>query len=69
MVSIESAHRSPVAPTDRRIGHFDGENRDWSRAAQGSVTAALRASSGTTILPVLPDGTIIGIAGEATGSQ
>ena len=69
MDSIQSAHGSPVAPRDWHVGHFDGENRNWSRAARGSDTDALGASRGTTALPVLPDGTIIGIAREASGSH
>jgi hypothetical protein len=61
MVSVQSVLGSPVASRDRRIGHLDGQSRDWSRAPLGRHTGATGATGGTRILPVLPDGTIVGL--------
>ena len=69
MVSIQSARRSPVAPSDRRMTHFDGEGRDGSRTAHGNDTARPKATRGARILPTLPDGTGVGEAREGIGSH
>ncbi|MCU1475139.1 MAG: hypothetical protein JWQ92_3207 [Amnibacterium sp.] len=69
MVSIQSFPGSPVAPWDRRTGHFDGECRDRSRAPLGSDTDAPEATGGTRILPVLPACTTVGVAREVAGSH
>jgi hypothetical protein len=51
------------------MGHFEGENGDWSRATRGGDTARRAAPSAARSAEhrtILPDGTIVRVVRDVT---